>query len=457
LIDLPLQQNILTLAVYDKKAVPLLIANLDTNLFSMSHYREILKASFDYFVEYKEPVGEHLADIIDHHLNNEDKNHVALYKEVIYDLHQNKTEVNRAYVLSKLNNFIKKKQIIKAAYDAVEFVKEDKVEEAELALRGTDSSTLTLFDEGTRIGDIDKMLSYFTEPVELIPTGIKALDEVRACPAKGKLFSLLARSGTGKSWFLTQIGKHAQLLHKNVLHVSLEMSEKQVTGRYMQAFFAVNKHKGEKLVKTQIFEDGGGYVGFEQVEVTPDFSFDSAGAQRKLKKNLEKLKGNHLVVKGFPTSYLTVTQLRAYLENLRNFENFVPEIIMIDYPGIMKLDTRDTRISLSQTYKQLRGIGAEYDAAMVVVSQVNGDLENVKWLREKDSAETKDIYKDSDIFATLNMTEREQELGLARIQVKKNRDETAGWKILITQNYATGQFCLQSTRFNESYLNDFLK
>ena len=56
-----------------------------------------------------------------------------------------------------------------------------------------------------------------------------------------------------------------------------------------------------------------------------------------------------------------------------------------------------------------------------------------------------------DIGLVYRQTKMEASLGLARILVADARDVSAGWEVLIAQNYSMGQFCVDSIRMRENY------
>ena len=63
----------------------------------------------------------------------------------------------------------------------------------------------------------------------------------------------------------------------------------------------------------------------------------------------------------------------------------------------------------------------------------------------------------SDVVITYNQTDAEKQLGLARLYVAKARMEEDRFIILVSQNYALGQFCLGSTRMRAKQYDDLLR
>ncbi len=90
---------------------------------------------------------------------------------------------------------------------------------------------------------------------------------------------------------------------------------------------------------------------------------------------------------------------------------------------------------------------------MVVVSQINRSGVDRRWLDERFLSEDFSKLFTSDILISYNQTEYEYEHGLARLLVLKNRNQRKGEKILISQSYNIGQFCIDSIKLERNYWN----
>ncbi len=156
-------------------------------------------------------------------------------------------------------------------------------------------------------------------------------------------------------------------------------------------------------------------------------------------------------IKEFATKALTMAGIRAYLEGLERYEKFTPDLICVDYPDLMKLDTNNLRLELGDLIAELRGLAVARNAAMVIVSQGNRDSERASLVTRDMAAEDISKIATSDTVYTYSQTPAEKELGLARIFVEKARNEDSKMQVLITQAYAIGQFCLDSVMLNADY------
>jgi len=58
------QEYLLSLLVFDDKAIPLIASNVKINLFESFIFRDIATEAISFYNQFKKPVGIHLDDII---------------------------------------------------------------------------------------------------------------------------------------------------------------------------------------------------------------------------------------------------------------------------------------------------------------------------------------------------------------------------------------------------------
>jgi replicative DNA helicase len=454
-----LQENIITLAVFDKKAISLIMTNVKIEMFDSSVYKDILEQAFNYYREFKRPIKEHLPDTLDHILRGDDESKAELYKDVIQNIYDAKDDINSEYVLKELSKFVRQKQLLKTIKHSAELLHEGKLDEAEVIIRNNKASELNLFDPGVSLANYDELFKFMEYIIPEFSTGIKALDDLYIAPTRKELFTIVGLTGRGKSWFGIHIGKTALKHRKKVLHITLEMPRERVIQRYLQAFFAISNRE-VKEIYIPIFEKGtdGYFCSGNFKKIKPKLTFDQPNIKGEVIKRLDKLKKltKNLRVQFFPSTTLSMSMLRAYIENLIYLDNFMPDIIVLDYPDLMKLDVNNLRIETGQIYRQLRGIAGEYNLAMVVMSQANQTAKRVKWITDEFNEDSSKGHTNDNVV-TFNQSDEEALRNLARLFVSKARNESRQFnKIAISQNYKMGQFCLDSIMMNSKYDN-FLK
>lgn len=200
LITGSLQENLLTLIVFDDQSLPLLATTLEVGMFENDFYKAIVRESFEFFKEFKKAPGEHIADIFETHLTKKSSDkESAVYDRILKSLQRNKDNVNRDYVLSQLNKFIRQQSLKNGITLAHQLVKDGKLDEAELKMSEAINSQIKIFDAGIWLTDLKRSMKFLTAPVQPYPLGIPPLDAIGFGPAPGQLLVILAPANRGKS------------------------------------------------------------------------------------------------------------------------------------------------------------------------------------------------------------------------------------------------------------------
>lgn len=449
-----LQENLLVLLSFDEQRSPIVRNTIEIGLYG-GQYKIIAARIYDYIDRFKKPPKAHLADILDDKINSENQREADLYKDVISSIHDAHTGINAEYVMSQLETFIRRQSLRTIAIDlskALQRDTEQSLDEADQLIRKATNQSLSLFDPGTRLGDISRSLNFLDASQVSFPTGIEELDKRGFGPTRKELWLLIANTKGGKTWALIHLAKMALVHRLKTLHITLEMSEDRAAQRYFQALFAISKRK-ELLNTTKIqVDDLGRISGLEPSTVKPPLSLDDPAIRAKLTKRIAKARGlNNIIVKQFPTGSLTMAQLRAYMDNLEATEKFVPDLLVLDYPDLMKLDKANYRLSLDEIYKEVRGIGVERNIAVAAVSQSHRGAAKAKLVGADNVAEAYSKIAHADTVITVSQTPAENEIGLARLHVAAGRNDSDKITIVISQNLGAGQFVVDSVLMRGNY------
>ena len=216
------QENLLILLAFDEKSCSLL-SNLDIKLFGSDIYRNIASECINYFKLYKQPVGNHLPDLLERYLNGEKS---EIYKNILVNLDENKDKINKEYILKSLEAFLKQQTLKLGICNAAEYLQNGDITKAEQELLTvTKPKLLSMFDPGLVFNDpayLRRLLNW-QEEKEYIYTGIKELDNNLICPKRKSQYLLMGLPKVGKSRWLIHLGKMAALQRKKVVHIALEM------------------------------------------------------------------------------------------------------------------------------------------------------------------------------------------------------------------------------------------
>ena len=221
--------------------------------------------------------------------------------------------------------------------------------------------------------------------------------------------AFIAPPKRGKTWWLMATAVQATLQGHKVLFVSLEMSKRQMTRRFWQMLTGTSRY-GEEA-PWPIFESQGdgfrisdGKAKTKRVDASPE---SIQAVQEKLRRVSH---GGRLELRNFPTGSLSVRGLEQELKDLEVYENFCPDVIVVDYADIMDLGSGDSeRDKLNRCWKSLRGLASSRKCVVVTASQTGREtVGGEKDAKEKNVAE--DIRKLAHVtkMITINQTEQER-------------------------------------------------
>lgn len=450
-----LQENILTVLCFDVKHASIVRHAVKPQLFESTIFREVAGMAIDYLDQYKEPIGDHLADHLEGILGGDDQRKAASYRRLLEQLESARTTTNGEYVVNQVQKFVRGQNIKSALVDAVAAVDDGRVDDAALAMQKGLASQELSFSTGLRLNDPKQALRFMSQDLAPFQSGIEHLDRYGVGPARKTLMLLLAPLNRGKSWWMMHLGKWALLQRLTVLHITLEMSEEKCAQRYLQCLYSLSKEQAAARVPRFIMGRGTEAgrvmsVDFETIS-RPSLADPNAAAFLTKKITGDLARRPPLIIKEFPTSQLTFSMLEAYLDSLERFEGVVPDLIILDYADLMALDPKNLRAELGELIKRLRGVAVSRNIAMLTASQSNREGINAKLIDERNLSEDVSKGFTADTIVTYNQTEAEFAMQLARLYVSKNRDGQARMMALISQAYGIGQFCLDSVALQSNY------
>lgn len=457
------QENLLTLLAHDDTNGKLVARMVNPDLFE-GDYREIATRLIAYWKNHSSAPKVHAADLFGDILDDDKNRRRKTFERILRNIDQLIDGLNTEYVMQTLRSFTRlqtmKDGILKAA-EKLNAADETSVQEVEAMLGDLLRAREFNFDPGMTLLDIGQVMDYLDQHSSEFRMGIGPLDRANIVPARGAVFLMLGETGFGKTWGLVHTGKHGLLQRKRVLHITLEMAAEETAQRYYQSLFSVAKTR-DPVQAAQLVLSNDKWQDLRRVgrriEIIPDFSFADANIRKRLRAEVNpwKVRIPNLVIKRFPPRGLTIDGLRAYLDALEATTGFIPDMIILDYIGIMKTDASNHRITLGRVMEDFRGVCVERNCAGVTAAQVSKEGAKAKVVKATHVAEDWSLIATTDICITYTQSEAEKRLGLARVFVDKARSEADKFWFIMTQAYAIGQFCLQATRLDKTY-EDYIK
>lgn len=251
------------------------------------------------------------------------------------------------------------------------------------------------------------------------------------------------------SQFLGHVAKNAAMQRWRVAHYTLENSAEMTAQRYYQSIFGGVKRHGT-YTWPQFKVDDRGEVSLHPVNINQNFVIEDRDKSRTYLRKQLRIEAMHSLcerirIREYPTGRLSFSDLERDLDEMESIHGFVPDMLIVDAPQLMRLSKHEKEYSaLDEAAIDLRGLGVERHMAVVATQQGNRGAESAEITRGYHAGGTMGIQSVADTMLTYSQTADEEARGLARLYAEKVRNDRARLTVLISQHYASGQFCLDS-------------
>jgi hypothetical protein len=443
-----LEENVVAALAWHDELAPMISMRVDATLFSTRAFRSVAEKAMDHLRIYGRPPRAHLTDLLERELARGD--HGRLLRQTLERIEVLGPELQPDFVIDQLDRFITIRQMMMQVEEAADKLHNEDVTGATEALNRVTNKVD--FSEGVFLHDVTRSLRFLDRAEEdYFSSGIEVLDHLNVVPARKTVTMLLGTAKSGKSWYLIATGKAALRHRHSVLHITLENSEELTCQRYIQAIFGMTENKGEDLRRLYFQKDErGGFVRFAYDERLVEAEGVQEIDRRVLSRRVRALRRRPpLLIKEFPSGELTLSQLSMYLKMLKRTHNFVPDMLIVDYPDLMRISVENRRVDIGAAVVGIRGLCTEYNMAGVIVSQGHRASFTASTVHGGMVAEDYSKLGTVDTVLAYSQTRAERERGLARLSVEAARSSIDKFMVLITQQYRTGQFCLDSIRMNK--------
>ena len=393
---------------------------LKPEFFDFPAYKNLFLGISNYYDEYRKlPSDRVLPDYILNQVSgasNDGIDYVGTIAEVnSFD----KSCINdREFLLDTVEMFARQKAMEHAIRKAVGILNEEGdpgaveelVKSALLVNRSVDVGQDYFTDVNTRL-----QRNAEDKRDQLIPTAFVTHNRnLEGGLARKELAMVAAPPGVGKSLYLVNQGAAAIREGKNVLYVSLEMSEDKIAGRFDSVLSDLNNKdlKEKPLAKLKLKE--------------------------VLSEIKEKSRGR-LIIKEFPTGSCNVNQLRAYLVQLRLHRDFVPDLLIVDYLELLRPNRQiDAEYQAQQRIsEELRGLAVEQNALLWTATQTNRQARRVNIITDAELGDSYGKIRTADWAISLNQNQEEYDDGVMRVFVMKARDSKQHYLINVSVDYST--------------------
>jgi len=252
------------------------------------------------------------------------------------------------------------------------------------------------------IENVGERYDFYHEQEERIPFDLEFFNKITKGGLPNKTLNIaLAGTGVGKSLFMCHVGASALTQGKNVLYITMEMSEERIAERMDANLLDVPIDQLEHLSKEML---------------TNKVSTIAARTNGKL------------IIKEYPTGQANTSHFRALLNELKLKKNFIPDIIFIDYLNICASSRMKGMGGAINSYsyikaiaEEIRGLAVEFDVPIVSATQTTRAGYSSSDIGLEDTSESFGLPATADLMFALISNEELNALGQILVKQLKNR------------------------------------
>ena len=411
-----IQRGILYLSKYSKDFYLQISSLVNPEYFEYPIHANFFRAIKNYYEDYHDiPKDLHLLECIKEYKGS--KEDLSDYDDELHRINTMDASCigHNEFFLDLIEKFAQRAAMKDAITNSITLLKEDRMGDIEVLVRDALSINRNV-DLGQAY--FDGVLERFERSLaenagNKFSTVFDSLNqELEGGLSSKELAMVVAPPGVGKSLYLVNQGVQALMQDKKVLYISLEMSEDKIAQRFDSVM---------TLIAQSNLKSSLGLL------------------QKRLELFNEKFPKSQLMIKEFPTGLANINDIRSLLVQLHNYEDFIPDVILVDYLELL----RPTRDGLAEYQAQqriseeLRGLAVESDVLIWTATQTNRQGRAVKLITDSELADAYGKIRTCDYAISLNQSEEEFDDGQMRCYVMKSRNGKQRFVVPLSIDYST--------------------
>lgn len=483
----------------------------NVKMLSASSARIIATWCIDYFREYEKAAGRDIEDI---YLKQKRKGLSEDKAEWIEDILSSLSEeyereqFNFEYLLDETKDYFKEQHLKQFAENIQDQIQAGNILDAEREALGYASVVQEATNCINPFASAQKFKDAFKErekPLIEFPTtknGRKALGEFWNNElTRGAFVALMAPEKRGKTFMLMELALRAMKCGCNVVffqagdmteaqqlrRLGIYLTKKSDQKRYCKAMYAPvadctfnqnntcdkdvrecdfgiyegdkKKWEYDELIEAFITypeyrpcyncNEYKGVIWLKHTEAVPVVTWKEA---YKKAKAFQKRYNSHFRLSSYPNESLTVSEIKSLLAVWEQQENFIPDVIIIDYADILAPDPDvnrlDFRNQTNKIWQRLRSLTQEKHCLVITATQAAASSYKQDVLSLTDFSEDKRKYAHVTAMYGLNQSAEQKKMGILQINELLVRDSDF--------EHSKGVQVLQQLQRGQTFLGSYL-
>lgn len=318
------------------------------------------------------------------------------FKGVASTFNEIDKNLNREELLDNTERYLKERSIYHTMMDVAEDITKGKVDTSYILEKFEKSCRIELKNDiGLDLfGDIDNVVEELQSDEPVLPSGWKWLDKNLdgGFLENGRAFYVFAgQTNVGKSIFLGNIASTICTQGKNVVVISLEMSEIMYACRL-----------ASNITKIPI----------------NDLKSDSITLKHSIK---DINNSGKLIIKEFPPNTITSQQIASFIKNVE-LKGIKVDAIVLDYINLIKGSMESNLYErIKSASEEVRALSYKFNCPIITATQLNRTGYDTDSPRLDTIGESIGLAATADAIIGITQSDEDKELNIINLHMMKNR------------------------------------
>jgi len=397
-----IETTIISNLIYNEEYCRKVLPFIKTQYFNDKKERVVFEIVCEFVVKYGKMITKEILHIELDNRKDISDSELADSNQIVANISDNSSDYQ--WLLDTTEKWCRDRAIYLALMESIQIADDESEKQNRDAIPHILSEALAVsFDHNIGhdyINDFESRFEFYHRDEEKIPFDLEFFNKITKGGLPNKTLNVaLAGTGVGKSLFMCHLASSVLLQNKNVLYITLEMSEEKIAERIDANLLNVN--------------------------IQSLMNLSHGDFETKINKLSKKTQGK-LIIKEYPTASAHSGHFKSLLNELSLKKSFKPDIIFVDYLNICASSRYKGSAVNSYTYvksiaEELRGLAVENNVPIVSATQTTRSGYGNSDVDLTDTSESFGLPATADLMFALISSEELDNLGQIMVKQLKNR------------------------------------
>ena len=397
-----IETTIISNLIYNEEYCRKVLPFIKTQYFNDKKERVVFETVCEFVVKYGKMITKEILHIELDNRKDISDSELADSNQIVADISDNSSDYQ--WLLDTTEKWCRDRAIYLALMESIQIADDESEKQNRDAIPHILSEALSVsFDHNIGhdyIKDFESRFEFYHREEEKIPFDLEFFNKITKGGLPNKTLNVaLGGTGVGKSLFMCHLASSVLLQNKNVLYITLEMSEEKIAERIDANLLNVN--------------------------IQSLMNLSHGDFETKITKLSKKTQGK-LIIKEYPTASAHSGHFKSLLNELSLKKSFKPDIIFVDYLNICASSRYKGSAVNSYTYvksiaEELRGLAVENNVPIVSATQTTRSGYGNSDVDLTDTSESFGLPATADLMFAIISSEELENLGQIMIKQLKNR------------------------------------